>query len=897
MKKLTTNPGFLQKTMAKMGIASVFCISIFLFSSFNFMEENKINKDSFDNYLEETHGECRLTVDAGNDVSSCNNGDVTLTANVSGAAECCVQYDIVNTKHCKNNKRYVLWLSDGRNKTKYYRDGGLSWIENPDGTATLKGKVKNIRNRRDVLFVDVTYSGKTTDTPNGSPKNHWCNNENSQGWVYYTKVSGTIKKRNGSWSFNISERGPAFQLGKGANITEKNRRRLGASGWFNTTDNKYKIGDFNFNLGYCEEKTSEVSYLWSTGETTQTITVSEPGTYTVEVQDCENCVATDEVKVEKINLEVDAGEDQEVCEGDEITITATVSGESECTDCIAYGIENTYRCERDLYYVLWLKDDHRNRVRRFRNVDLVWQEFEDGTATLKGTVIENNSSQTTLEVDVTYSGRTVQTPPGSPKDHFCHEETAEGWVYYTGVSGTLTKTDGSWSFDISRMGPAFQLGNGANITEDEVGKYGASGWFNTTDNRYKRGDFNINIGECIDVVTSNEVTYLWSTGETTPSITVSPQENTTYTVTVEDCSGCTASDSVDVILSDPPQVDAGEDQDICKGEEITLVATVDGQGECEECVEYGVGDTDYCRGRHHQFVVFINDKGTRLWMRNVDLVWKENADGTATLKGNVFEYNSTNTTFVVDAVFSGRTVLPPEGSPKANLCQGADSSGWVYYTEISGTVTQVDGSLSYDISRRGEAFQVGAGANIFEYTANVFGGSGWFNLEGDPTSFGDFNINLECVKYEPKGIEYLWSTGETTQAINVAPEEDTTYEVTITGCTGCGEDTDIINVTVINCQGRSKTDVAIETTKVYPTLLSQSSTLHVDLYLNENQDVTTTLYDLTGRVIGSTTKTSINNNAQINIDLNQYKVHDGMYVLRIVGNNWVKTERIVISNK
>lgn len=529
MKKSTTKSEFLKKAWAKMGIAIAFCCSIFLFSSFTSIEDSKEgnNDISYTNYLEDTGGQCRINVDAGDNVSFCE-GEVTLTAKVNGAAACCVQYDIVNTQHCRNNKRYVLWLSDGKNKVKYYRDGGLSWREYPDGTATLKGPVRNIWNHRDVLYVNVTYSGKTTTPPTNSPKNHWCNYESSQGWQYYTKVTGTIKKRNGSWSFQISERGPAFQLGRGANITEKNRRRLGASGWFNTTDRKYKIGDFNFNLGYCEEKSTDLSYLWSTGETTPTITVSEPGTYTVEVKDCKNCVATDEVKVEEISLEVDAGEDQEICEGDEITITAEASGASEC--CVQYDIVNTQHCNNNKRYVLWLSDG-RNKVKYYRDGGLSWREYPDGTATLKGPVRNIRNNNDVLYVDVTYSGRTTDTPQGSPKNHWCHYENTQGWEYYTEVTGTIKNGNGSWSFEISERGPAFQLGEGANITEKNRRRMGASGWFDTTDRTYKIGDFNFNLGYC--EVQSSEVSYLWSTGETTQSITVSPEEDTTYTVTVQ----------------------------------------------------------------------------------------------------------------------------------------------------------------------------------------------------------------------------------------------------------------------------------------------------------------------------------------------------------------------------
>ncbi|WP_219007743.1 collagen-binding domain-containing protein [Aquimarina litoralis] len=806
---------------------------------------------------------CELTVDAGEDSEFCGEGEVTLTATVGGASECedCIgTYDVANTNNCRRDQDYVMWLTDGNNP-RWFSNVDLEWIELADGTATLTGTIFDHTLTQTTYEVNAVFSGRTSTTPANSPKAHVCNDEDENGWIYYTGLTGTVTSTDGSWSINLSRRGPAFQMGNGANQTETELGKFGACGWFDTTDGQYNRGDFNFNLGDCVTTTNtEVSYLWSTGETTPSITVNEGGTYTVTVKDCEDCEASDSVEV-VINdaPQVEAGEDQEICLGDEVTLTATTNNNESCESCIEYGVQDTDYCRGDQNYVLWLDGG-----RFFSNVDLEWNELADGTATLKGTVFDYTITQSNYEVDVVFTGKVTTAPANSPKSHICNDEDESGWEYYTEFTGTIISEDGSWSTTLTRRGPAFQMGNGANQTETELGKFGACGWFDTDNNEYPVGDFNFNFGDCISSET-NDTTFLWSTGETTESITVSPEEDTVYTVTVTNCNGCTATDevkvivksavvdagddqnvclgeevtltatgegtfiwstgettesitvsptetttytvtatsgsceatdSVTVVVNDPVIVDAGEDQEICLGEEVTLTAQATGIDNCGDCVEFGIKDTDYCRGRHHQFVVFINDNGTRLWFRNVDLVWSENAiDGTATLKGEVFEYNSTNTSFMVDATFTGFTDVPPAGSPKASSCQTEDPTGWIYYTGISGTITQIDGALSYDISRRGEAFQVGNGANVFEYTPAVYGGSGWFNLEGNPDSFGDFNINIgDCISQEEGQVQYLWSTGETTQSITVSPEEDTTYTVTVTGCTECvGED----EVTVI----------------------------------------------------------------------------------------------------
>jgi gliding motility-associated-like protein len=81
--------------------------------------------------------------------------------------------------------------------------------------------------------------------------------------------------------------------------------------------------------------------------------------------------------------------------------------------------------------------------------------------------------------------------------------------------------------------------------------------------------------EIVPVITgaSPAITYLWSTGETTPTITVS--ESGIYTLTITD-GPCTASDSIDIIISDPVIVDLGEDFLSCFDTDTILTAQVVG---------------------------------------------------------------------------------------------------------------------------------------------------------------------------------------------------------------------------------------------------------------------------------------------------------------------------------
>ncbi|WP_298538762.1 hypothetical protein [uncultured Aquimarina sp.] len=680
------------------------------------------------------------------------------------------------------------------------------------------------------------------------------------------------------------------------------------------------------------------------------------------------------VNIEDQSITVDAGEDVEVCEGEEVTLTASVEGNQDCNECVGYSILNTDNCKRNENYVMWLTDGHNPRW--FSNVNLQWEEFVDGTAKLSGTVYDHTLEQKTYEVDALFTGKTVSTPADSPKDHVCNDEDSTGWTYYTGLTGTVKSTDGSWSVNLSRRGPAFQMGNGANQTETDAGKFGACGWFDTTDQEYCRGDFNINFGDCITTDEDN-LTYLWSTGETTESITVN--EAGSYSVTVKNCNDCEATDSVKVTYTkeledggqieetqvnceafDPEEftgndledetgltivyqwqvkreqgqswedidganginytapriesgslwyrrgakseecgdfvysnsvdlhvrlapvaeviltnadctdptgdieltfedveerthiefsidggvtytevpddsgsfsfndlevgdynlwvrwgnedcpvdlgiftieevevitVDAGADEFICIGEEITLSAAVTGEGECESCVEYVIQNTDYCRGDHN-FVAWINSGGKRRWLSNVDLVWSEFEDGTATLKGTMYDYYYSKTNYEVDVIYSGKTSIAPVESPKDHFCNNEDASDWVYYTELTGTISQVEGDEVFVVKRMGPAFQLGNGANTYETEIAKSGASGWFEIISDNGGIGDFNINFgDCITTETNGVEYLWSTGETTSSITVSPTENTTYSVTVSNCVDCIT-TDEVNVIV-----------------------------------------------------------------------------------------------------
>ena len=89
-------------------------------------------------------------------------------------------------------------------------------------------------------------------------------------------------------------------------------------------------------------------------------------------------------------------------------------------------------------------------------------------------------------------------------------------------------------------------------------------------------DFTIDYGESVTLTANGGDSYLWSNGETTKSIRVTPSITTDYRVKVTK-NGCEDTDTVQVKVNNSVLgavvANAGSDQSICKGESITLTAS------------------------------------------------------------------------------------------------------------------------------------------------------------------------------------------------------------------------------------------------------------------------------------------------------------------------------------
>ena len=130
---------------------------------------------------------------------------------------------------CSGADGRIIWIEGA-----YCKEiGDLYFVEYDNGTATLKGSVKEV-DGGNVATVDITFTGKTN---NGKPYEDCATLDYTNDWYYYENFFGTI----GGYSVTPNP-DHNFQVGIGANVKND---AYGASGWFHIDG---KRADFNFEL-------------------------------------------------------------------------------------------------------------------------------------------------------------------------------------------------------------------------------------------------------------------------------------------------------------------------------------------------------------------------------------------------------------------------------------------------------------------------------------------------------------------------------------------------------------------------------------------------------------------------------------------------------------------------
>ncbi len=287
---------------------------------------------------------------------------------------------------------------------------------------------------------------------------------------------------------------------------------------------------------------------------------------------------------------------------------------------------------------------------------------------------------------------------------------------------------------------------------------------NTSSQDICKGD-NISIGTYTNI---NTVSYLWSTGETTSSINPTPNTSTNYKVTVTSTStNCQSTDNVSINVINKPTVSIISALDtVCPGTANLLTAS--------GAVTYNWYPNNLVSNSYGNSVFAFPPQNTTYTVVGTNLF------------GCVDSANITLNTFTAPTVnVSPNFTSICSGSSQLLVADGAQSYSWSPNLGISDNFGD---SITVFPNTNINYMVVGSDNNQCTDTAYAYFTTST-NATITPVSpelcYGE-TMTLDAVSANTPQ-QYLWSTGDTTQTINVSPLQDTNYYVTLTYMSGCSK--------------------------------------------------------------------------------------------------------------
>ena len=244
-------------------------------------------------------------------------------------------------------------------------------------------------------------------------------------------------------------------------------------------------------------------------------------------------------------------------------------------------------------------------------------------------------------------------------------------------------------------------------------------------------------------VYSNLFSYNWNTGETSPSVSV--MTGGEHTVTVSDTNGCTATASSNVTVRPLPTVNISGNTSLCAGENGQLTASGGNS------YIWNTGETTpsitVTQGGHYSV--------------------------TAT---NSYGCSSTQSSIVTvfgSPVITGNTAFCP-GSYTTLTATGGDTYQWSTGATTPSINVNTAGTYTVTVTTNNGCSGSTSVTVIQNQVSNV-------NISGNTVICSGIGTTLTASS----GINYLWSTGETSQSINA--NIPGTYSVTVTNSNGCSK--------------------------------------------------------------------------------------------------------------
>ncbi|MBI1770297.1 MAG: SprB repeat-containing protein, partial [Bacteroidetes bacterium] len=549
------------------------------------------------------------------------------------------------------------------------------------------------------------------------------------------------------------------------------------------------------------------SYSWSNGATTQSITISTSGTYTVTATDGSGCPGT-KSQIVTVNANpsptITAGGPTTFCSGGNVTLTSNAF--------------SSY---------LWSSSETTQAITKSAS----------GTYTV--TVIDGNGCTGSASKVVTVNSNPTPTITAGGATTFC----SGGSVTLTSsAASAYAWTGGATTASIS----ATTSGNYFVTVTDGNGCTGVSAAKTVTVNPNPTptitagGATTFCSGGSVTLTSSAASAYAWTGGATTASISATTSGN--YFVTVTDGNGCTGVSAATAVTINPnptPTITAGGATTFCSGGSVTLTSSAasayawtGGATSASLSVltsgNYFVTVTDGngCTGVSAATTVTVNSNPS-VALSKTDATCG-NSDGTATATpsggSGVYSYlwNNLATTQTINNLAAGNydvTVTDANGCSatgtvsvnsiggptlsftQTNVTCNGGNNGAIDLTVSGGTpgfsYSWSNGTTSEDISTlNAGSYDVTVSDNnscIATTSVTITQSAALtptITAGGSTTFCSGGNVTLTSNAFS----SYSWSSGETTQGITKSASG--TYTVTVTdgsGCTGTASQVVTVN--------------------------------------------------------------------------------------------------------
>ncbi|MNJ85413.1 C protein alpha-antigen precursor [compost metagenome] len=503
-------------------------------------------------------------------------------------------------------------------------------------------------------------------------------------------------------------------------------------------------GSSSFCFGHTVTLTSSTgtSYLWSTGETTQSIVISTGGSYTVQVANAFGCLSLpSSPKNVTMNISVSTPSitpsgPTTFCDGGSVTLTAAPG-----------------------FFFLWSSGQTTQSITVDTSGTFTVQRLNfSGCQSLPSAPVTVTVNPIPAAPSITASGPTTFCAGGSVT---LTSATAAAYLWSNGAttqSITVT-TPGSYTVQITDgngcQSPASAPQNIIVNPNPVAPTITASGATTFCD------------GGSVTLTSSTEATYLWSTGETTQSISVTTSGS--YSVQVTDAAGCSNTSNTSVTVNPNPAVPtitAGGATTFCDGNSVTLTSSA------EDDYLWSTGETTQS----------INVTASGSYSVQVS-----NAFGCTTSSA-VSETVTVNPIPAVPTITaSGATTFCSAGGSVVLTSSAATGNLWSTGETTQSITVTTTGSYTVEQILLGCTSGASASTDVLvnptPTTPTI--------TAGGVTTFCDGN---SVVLTSSSATGNLWSTGETTQSITVTTSGSYSVNVIDGPCTSAVSNT--INVTV-----------------------------------------------------------------------------------------------------